>query len=209
MASRLVHIMTQTKTNLKGVPPESSPRKPPGRKGEAVSPSPEFGFDSPQEHHEAHCKADLQPDPLSFPALSGNQVPEPRAVVPTDNLPSPPVPSAEESQIVVAFSQVYRSFRKKCVQELGASHEELLLRAEQSARFLAPEFDLQRLTPSTAPQVLAVMEFVVQESPFFKRRHLREAALVLVAALYDKHYDLLERMTLLESVEQSYCRLKR
>jgi hypothetical protein len=201
--------MTQTKTNLKGVPPVSSPRKPPGRKGGAVPTSPEFSFDYPQEHHEDHCKADLQPDPLSVPAISGNQVPEPCADAPNNSASSPPVPSAEESQIVVAFSQMYRSFRKKCVQELGARHEELLLRAEQSVRFLTPEFDLQQLTPSTAIQVLAVLESVVREAPLFKRHHLREAALVLVAALYDKHYDLLERLTLLESVEQSYCRLKR
>ncbi len=65
------------------------------------------------------------------------------------------------------------------------------------------------LTPATAAQTMDLIIEVVASAPFLKRSSLREFALLLIADIYDRHYDLLEARGLVDRVEQAYLKLKR
>jgi hypothetical protein len=106
------------------------------------------------------------------------------------------------------FDKVLRSFRRKAFESLGSRQEEAFKKAEQSVRFLLPEFDPQNLSPETAAAVLDVIDAVIKDVPFLRRSKLREAALLLIADLYDKHYELLEAHNAIDKLEQIYYRLK-
>jgi hypothetical protein len=62
---------------------------------------------------------------------------------------------------------------------------------------------------NTAPLVLDLIESVIQEASLLKRAKLRAAALALIADLYNKQYELLERHKAIDKVEQVYYRMKR
>jgi hypothetical protein len=111
--------------------------------------------------------------------------------------------------VLVIFQRLFRSFRKKAVDCIGSRWEDALRSATGKVRFLSPEFQADTLTPSTAPQVLDLILEVVASAPLLKRSRLRESALLLIADIYDKHYDLLESRGLVDRVEQVYLRLKK
>jgi hypothetical protein len=50
---------------------------------------------------------------------------------------------------------------------------------------------------------------VVSFAPILKRSRLRHGALLLIADIYDKQYDVLESRGLVDRVEQAYLRLKK
>ena len=110
--------------------------------------------------------------------------------------------------MLIIFQRLFRSFRKKAVDCLGSRWEDALRSAAERVRFLAPEFQADALTSQTAPQMLDLILDVVASAPFLKRSRLREAALLLIADIYDRHYDLLESRGLVDRVEQAYLRLK-
>jgi hypothetical protein len=72
-----------------------------------------------------------------------------------------------------------------------------------------PEFDLQHLNEESALMTLEMLEHISNDASFLKRSRLRQAALTLVADLYNKQYELLEKHHAIDKVEQFYYRLRR
>jgi hypothetical protein len=104
---------------------------------------------------------------------------------------------------------VIRSFRVKLFDQVGPEYDELMMEAERKVRFLEPEFDLENLTDQSAPAVLDLIQEIIRRAPFLKRSRLRKVAALLIADLYEKQYDLLDKARVLEKVEEAYYRLKR
>jgi hypothetical protein len=134
------------------------------------------------------------PEPASAPE------PVRKAIDPAD---------AEEVPIVETFSALHVAFRKKALEALGSRYEKVFQAGEKSVRSVVPKFDAGALQATTAPAVLDFMDAVVKEAPFFKRPALREAAIVSIAGMYDRQYELLEECGLVDRVEEAYCRMKR
>jgi hypothetical protein len=116
---------------------------------------------------------------------------------------------AAHSDYIKLFERMFRSFRQQMFDCYGDRSEAVIAEAERKVRFLTPEFDLRFLNNETAIVMLDLVETIVDDAPFFKRSRLRDAALTLVADLYNKHYELLENHRAIERVEQCYFRLKR
>jgi hypothetical protein len=114
-----------------------------------------------------------------------------------------------DSDFVRVFERLFRSFRQQAFDCLGDRCEATIAEAERRVRFLTPEFDLQSINEQTAPVLLEVIEAITTEVSFLKRPRLRQAALTLVADLYNKQYELLEHHRAIDKVEQFYYRLKR
>ena len=148
--------------------------------------------------------------------------PKPASLKPTSDLPSqktgdsPSVAAgvddakvSDQSIFIKLFERLFRSFRQQIFDCYGDKSEAIITDAEHKVRFLTPEFDLHSLKEVTAIVMLDLIETIANDAPFFKRSKLREAALTLVADLYNKQYELLEQKRVLEKVEQSYYRLKK
>jgi hypothetical protein len=117
--------------------------------------------------------------------------------------------ASDQSNFIRLFERLFRSFRQQVFECYGDKCEAVIADAERKVRFLTPEFDLHPLNNETAVVVLDLVETIANDAPFFKKSKLREAALTLVADLYNKQYELLERQHAIEKVEQFYYRLKR
>lgn len=115
----------------------------------------------------------------------------------------------EPTEIVRLFERLFRAFRRALYDCAGSSAEAVLRRAEERVRAAAPEFDAASLTDETAVLVLDLLEHLVREAPLLKRSKLRASAALLVADLYAKQLELLERHRLTDAVERLYCALKR
>lgn len=115
----------------------------------------------------------------------------------------------DHQDYVKLFERLFRSFRQQIFDCYGDKSEAVISDAERRVRFLTPEFDLHSLNNETAIVTLDLVESIANDAPFFKKSKLREAALTLVADLYNKQYELLEHHRALEKVEQFYYRLKR
>lgn len=115
----------------------------------------------------------------------------------------------ERPDYIKLFERLFRSFRQQIFDCYGDKYEAVIADAERKVRFLTPEFDLRSLSNDTAIVTLDLVETITNDAPFFKKSKLREAALTLVADLYNKQYELLERHRAIEKVEQFYYRLKR
>ncbi len=118
-------------------------------------------------------------------------------------------PVDEADAVLIIFQRLFRSFRKKGVDCLGRRWEDALRSAVERVRFLGPEFQPDALTHSTAPMMLDLILEVVSSAPILKRSRLRDGALLLIADIYDKQYDVLESRGLVDRVEQAYLRLKK
>ena len=68
---------------------------------------------------------------------------------------------SEADPVLIIFQRLFRSFRKKGVDCLGSRWEDALRSAVERVRFLAPEFQPDALTPSTAPQMLDLILEVI------------------------------------------------
>ena len=160
----------------------------------AASPRPSPPAHGPCDPHDALSKQDIPPpDPNREESASRLQ----QAVqVPREDL-------------VRLFQRPYRSFRQELFLQCDGRCEAIIRRAEQRVRFLDPDFDLQSLTPATAPGILDLLPAIVSEAPFLKRSRLRASVGLLVADLYNKHYNTLEVHDLIDKVEQAYYQLKR
>ena len=117
--------------------------------------------------------------------------------------------SEDEPELVTLFSRLLRSFRQQAFEYLGTKSESAIVEAERRVQLLNPEFALDSLNATTAPLVLDLIESVIQEASLLKRAKLRAAALALIADLYNKQYELLERHKAIDKVEQVYYRMKR
>lgn len=116
---------------------------------------------------------------------------------------------SDRPDYIKLFERLFRSFRQQIFDCYGDKCEAVIAEAERRVRFLTPEFDLHALNSETAIVMLDLVETIANDAPFFKRSKLREAALTLVADLYNKQYELLERHRAIEKVEQFYYSLKR
>jgi hypothetical protein len=150
-------------------------------------------------------------EPPRPPALPSPSEPPP----PVRPGPEPPVQALNENaphgppdEFVLLFDRMFRTFRREAFECCGKKLEPLIQGAEHEVRLLNPAFDLNSLSRETAPAVLNLMEAMVREAPFMKRSKLKALVLTLLGDLYSRHYDTLERNGAVETVEQSYFRLR-
>jgi hypothetical protein len=131
---------------------------------------------------------------------------------PPSTEPRPPVQSnatPSHTDYVRLFERLLRSYRQQVFDCFGSKSETIISEAEHKVRFLTPEFNLHDLKSETAIVVLDLVETLINDAPLFKKSKLRQAALTLVADVYNRHYELLEQHQAIDKVEQSYYRLKR
>ena len=107
------------------------------------------------------------------------------------------------------MERVFRSFRQQVLDSFGDKCDAVIADAERKVQFLVPDFDRHSLNENNAVITLDLIEKIAAEAPFLKRSRLRQAALTLVADLYNKQYDLLEQHRVIDKVEQCYYRLKK
>jgi hypothetical protein len=117
--------------------------------------------------------------------------------------------SPEPSEYTKLLERLFRSFRQQVFDSFGEKSEVVIAAAERKIRFLAPEFDLHSLNENTAIHVLDLIETIAGGASFMKRSRLRQAALTLVADIYNKQYELFEQHRVIDKVEQFYYRLKK
>ena len=122
---------------------------------------------------------------------------------------SPPRIPPESTDFVRLFERLIRSFRQQVFEAFGDKSDDVISKAEGQIRFITREFDLRSLTQETAVFTLDLIERVANEASFLKRPRLRQAALTLVADLYNKQYEILEKNRAIDRVEQFYYRLKK
>lgn len=118
-------------------------------------------------------------------------------------------PPPELSDYTKLFDRTFRSFRQQVFDSFGDKCDTVIAESERKLRILTPEFDLQLLNENTAILVLDLIEDIAGRASFMKRSRLRQAALTLVADLYNKQYELLEKHHVIDKVEQFYYRLKK
>ena len=117
--------------------------------------------------------------------------------------------TAECPEFVLLFERLFRSFRQQAYEVFGNKCDAVIAEAERKIRFLNPDFDLQALNETTATLVLDIIEIAAVAASFMKRSRLRQAALTLVADLYNKQYEILEKNHAIDRVEQFYYKLKK
>lgn len=172
----------------------------PLRKPRAKEPSAQPKVDLPlQQPGEPLVQKQSEPETVK----DGGEHPIPVTVVAED------IKVSERPDYIKLFERLFRSFRQQIFDCYGDKCETVISDAERKVRFLIPEFDLHSLNNETAIVMLDLVETIANDAPFFKRSKLREAALTLVADLYNKQYELLERHRAIEKVEQFYYSLKR
>jgi hypothetical protein len=116
---------------------------------------------------------------------------------------------SQDADFVNLFDRLLRSFRQQSCEHLGRKTEDAFTQAERHVSQLNPGFSLASLDAANAQIVLDLIEYLIERAPILKRNRLRQAASVLIANIYDKHYDILERNKAIDRLEQSYYRLKR
>ena len=116
---------------------------------------------------------------------------------------------AYEQEFVRVLDRLYRSFRQHVYGCLGRKSESIIAKSERRLQLLNPEFSTGSLDESTAPLVLDLIDDVIKHAPWLRRSKLRSAALTLVADLFTKQYELLERYRAVDKVEQIYYRMKK
>jgi hypothetical protein len=123
--------------------------------------------------------------------------------------PQPKNQKPESSEYIKLMERIFRSFHQQLLNSFGDKCDAVISDAVSKVRLLTPDFDLQRLDERTAVMTLDTIEHIAANAPFLKRSRLRQAALTLVADLYNKQYDLLEIHRVIDEVEQCYYRLKK
>jgi hypothetical protein len=116
---------------------------------------------------------------------------------------------ANNSEYILMFDRLLRSFRMLLFNSCGDQAERRLSVANQSVSIRLPDFDSDQLNESTAHIVLNLLEETLNAVPLLKRSRLRRATVTLISDLYNKYYNLLEDHHVIDEVEQVYYRLKR
>ncbi len=145
------------------------------------------------------------PSPESGP---GDSAPESIPQTPPTSVAETP-PPVDDTTYIRLFERLFRSFRQQLFDSYGDKTESVIAESESRVRFLTPEFDLRSLDAETAIVVLDLVQSIIDLAPFFRRGKLKEAAVTLIADLYNKQYELLEQRRAIERVEQFYYKLKR
>ena len=117
--------------------------------------------------------------------------------------------NTEHSEVIVLFDRFFRSYRRIIYDCMGEKGDACIALAESQVKISYPEFNISALTETEAVHVLDVVEYVSKKVPLLKRSHVRNAVLSLIAEVYNKQYELLERTKTLDRVEQFYYELKR
>jgi len=178
-------------------PPKRTPRK----KSLARKPEDPPPVDSP----ETPARQKVDPPPPSDQEESAPQCSSQAPPASTVDTPAP----VDDASYIRLFERLFRSFRQQLFDSYGDKTESVISDSESRVRFLSPEFDLRSLDVDTAIAVLDLIESIIDTAPFFKRGKLKEAAVTLVADLYNKQYEVLEQRRAIERVEQFYYKLKR
>ncbi len=92
---------------------------------------------------------------------------------------------------------------------LGSRCSSIFDESEKAIRVVSPDFNSRKLCPDTAILVLDLVDAVIHSAPVLRRSKIRNIALLLITDLYNKHFDVLERLGVLGRVEQFYFAHKR
>jgi hypothetical protein len=125
-----------------------------------------------------------------------------------DDVASPATMSRDGNEqapeIVDLLQQLGNEFRKQCVSILGARGQVVFESCERQLREDIPAFRSDEMSSDTAVLVFDLIDAVVQSAPLFKRSKLRGVTLALLADLYNKHFDELNRYGFVARVEEIY-----
>jgi hypothetical protein len=113
-----------------------------------------------------------------------------------------------QNEYTMLFERLFRSFRQQAFEVFGQDLNSVIENGERELCFLNPDFKLRSLEETTAVSTLDLVAEIVRHAPFLKRSKLRNAALTLVADLYNRNYDVLDSHRDLGKVEEFYCKLK-
>ncbi len=177
--------------------PERSRRKPRGKRSKPALASLSETPVEPHQDTPADSKAD------------GPEAWNPDAPQTPGRQPATTYPEHDEQEFVRVLDRLYRSFRQHTCGCVGRKSESIIAKSERRLQLLNPEFSTGSLDESTAPLVLDLIDDVIRHAPWLKRSKLRSAALTLVADLFTKQYELLERHKAVDKVEQIYYRMKK
>ncbi len=144
------------------------------------------------------------PDQLEFLSASmlpGNTTP-PAAVSPRGS--AQVREDARFPEIVVLLQQLVDEFRTQTMSILGRKGQVVFESCERQLRKQAPQFRSDEIDHETAILAIDLIDAVVREAPLLKRSKLRGITLTLIADLYNKHFEALNRHGLIPRVEEVY-----
>ena len=149
------------------------------------------------------AKSTEPPDQLEF--LSGSKVPgntAPTAIV-------TPKGSAEVPEIVKLLQQLVDEFRRQTMSILGGKGQFVFESCERQLRNQMPQFRSDEIDDKSAVLVIDLIDAVVRAAPLLKRSKIRSVTLALIADLYNKHFEVLNRRGFIPRVEEVYFTHKR
>jgi len=107
-------------------------------------------------------------------------------------------------EIAGLLQQLVDEFRKQTMSILGRKGQVVFESCERQLRQQAPQFRSDEIDDETAVLALDLIDAVVREAPLLKRSKLRGIILPLIADLYNKHFEVLNRRGLIPRVEEIY-----
>ena len=114
----------------------------------------------------------------------------------------------KDPEFVRLFERMLRSFRQLAFECFGAKLDTVIGRAIKTIRLFNPGFDPSALTPATAPLVINLIDEVVRQASLLKRQKIKNGALTLIADVYEKNFEVLEKNGAIDEVELFYYKLK-
>jgi len=107
-------------------------------------------------------------------------------------------------EIAVLLQQLVDEFRTQSLSILGRKGQVVFESCERQLRKQAPQFSSDEIDDETAILAVDLIDAVVREAPLLKRSKLRGIALSLIADLYNKHFEVLNRRGFIPRVEEVY-----
>lgn len=167
--------------------------------------------------------------PYQLELLSGSKLPEnapsPATSSSKGNAPSPATSSSRGNtassaakspggsahvrdepipEIAGLLQQLVDAFRTQTISILGKKGQVVFESCERELRKQAPQFRSDEIDDDTAILAVDLIDAVVREAPLLKRSKLRRITLALIADLYNKHFEVLNRRGLIPRVEEVY-----
>ena len=145
-------------------------------------------------------------------AAKSTEPPEQLDFLPTSKVPgdsgSPATVSAkgraQVPEIVGLLQQLVDDFRRQTMSILGSKGVLVFESCERQLRKQMSQFRSDEIDDETALLAVDLIDAVVRAAPLLKRSKLRGITLTLIADLYNKHFEVLNRHGLIPRVEEVY-----
>jgi hypothetical protein len=112
-------------------------------------------------------------------------------------------------EIALLLQRLVDAFRKQAMSILGRKGQVVFESCERQLRKQAPQFRSDMIDDETAILAIDLIDAVVREAPLLKRSRLRGITLSLIADLYNKHFEVLNRRGFIPRVEEVYTTHKK